>query len=150
MHDDQEDGTGPSGVASSEDDVRRPRGQGPWYTDAKVWEELKPLARQKRHEPTAAEDVLWQALRGRQVAGAKFRRQFPIATYIVDFCCPQAPLVVEVDGSVHAAYAENDAVRQDAIESCGMRVLRFRNEQVLGSLPQVLEAIERALAEPHP
>jgi very-short-patch-repair endonuclease len=68
----------------------------------------------------------------------------------VDLYCPEAHLVVEVDGSVHAAYAENDAVRQEAIESCGMRVLRFRNEQVLGSLPLVLEVIERALAEPHP
>jgi very-short-patch-repair endonuclease len=106
-----------------------------------LWEKLKPLAREKRHEPTPAEDHLWQQLRGRQVAGVKFRRQHAIDKFIVDFFCVEAHLAIEVDGLIHQYNEVEDAVRQEFLESMGIQVLRFTNEQVLESTDLVLKAI---------
>ncbi|MCS6918857.1 MAG: rRNA maturation RNAse YbeY, partial [Fimbriimonadales bacterium] len=75
--------------------------QGTWYTESELWELLKPLARQKRREPTPAEKRLWKYLRNRQLLGFKFRRQHTIERFIVDFYCPEAKLVIEVDGEIH-------------------------------------------------
>lgn len=105
-----------------------------------LWEKLKPVARQMRREPTPAEDHLWQQLRNRAL-GVKFRRQHPIDRFIVDFFCDEAGLIVEVDGGIHQYTAEEDALRQAFLESYGFRVLRFSNEDVLGSAAGVLETI---------
>ncbi|MEJ7747496.1 MAG: DUF559 domain-containing protein, partial [Luteimonas sp.] len=59
-----------------------------------IWENARAL----RNASTDAERHLWQQLRGRRLAGLKFRRQFPIAGYIADFACVEARLVIEVDG----------------------------------------------------
>ncbi|MBL8165893.1 MAG: DUF559 domain-containing protein [Anaerolineae bacterium] len=115
-----------------------------------LWEKLKPLAQQMRHEPTPAEEQLWAALRNRQVAGAKFRRQHVIDRFILDFFCPEAWLVVEVDGPIHDYTVEEDAIRQAFLEAQGLRVLRFRNEDVMQRLPQVLEQVTAALNTPRP
>ena len=64
-----------------------------------------------RKQSTAAERVLWDGLRGRRLAGLKFRRQHPLGLYIVDFCCPERNLIVEVDGEVHAN--QSDMTRQE-------------------------------------
>jgi len=120
-------------------------------TTPELWAKLEPLARQMRHEPTPAEGKLWQALRGRRLGGAKFRRQYAIDRFIVDFYCPAARLVVEVDGPVHDYQPEQDAIRQQFLESLGLRVLRFRNEDVLTALEAVLDEISVVLQElPHP
>ena len=58
-------------------------------------------AQELRQEQTESESVLWEQLRGRRLNGAKFRRQHSIGRFIVDFCCPSAKLVVEVDGGIH-------------------------------------------------
>jgi very-short-patch-repair endonuclease len=63
--------------------------------------ELVLAARQHRSNPTPAEERLWDAIRRRQVGGARFRRQHPIAGFVLDFCCPERRLVVEVDGPIH-------------------------------------------------
>ena len=110
-----------------------------------LWEKLKPLARQMRGEPTPAEDTLWQAVRKHQVAGAHFRRQHPVDRFIVDFYCHDAGLVVEVDGEIHQYTQAEDAIRQEFLESLGLRVLRFSNEQVLNDLSGVIETITQAL-----
>jgi len=81
------------------------------------WEKLKPLARQKRHEPTPAEDALWQLLRGRRTAGFKFRRQHAIERFVVDFYCHEAHLIVEVDGEIHEYTREEDMLRQSFLEA---------------------------------
>ena len=60
-----------------------------FHASPELWAKLKPLARQMRHEPTAAEDALWQRVRGRHVQGAKFRRQYVIERFVVD-CVPGA------------------------------------------------------------
>jgi very-short-patch-repair endonuclease len=100
---------------------------------------LKPLARQKRREPIPAEDRLWQRLRKRQVLGLKFRRQHAIARFIIDFYCAEARLIVEVDGPIHAYTPEADDVRQEFLESLGLRVLCFTNQEILDSPDTVVE-----------
>ena len=117
----------------------------PWYTSPELWEKFKPLARKMRREPTSAENRLWQHLRGRQMSGFKFRRQHAIDRFIVDFYCAEARLIVEVDGPIHLYSREEDEIRQECLESLGMRMLRFTNEQVADSLDVVLEQIAAAL-----
>ncbi len=72
------------------------------HTAPELWEKLKPLARQMRHVPTPAEDRLWQHIRNRQLKGMKFRRQWAIERFIVDFFCYEANLIIEVDGSKYS------------------------------------------------
>jgi very-short-patch-repair endonuclease len=129
------------------------RGQGggvPWHTSPELWEKLKPLARQMRREPTPAENRLWRHLRGRQVLGFKFRRQHAIDRFIVDFYCAEVHLIVEVDGPIHLYSREEDEICQECLESLGMQVLRFTNEQVADSLDVVLEQIAAALKKGRP
>ncbi len=117
----------------------------PWTTPPKLWEKLRPLARQHRHDPTLAEDALWQRLRRHQLAGYQFRRQHTIERFIVDFYCAKARLVIEVDGPIHDYTPQEDAVRQAFLESRGLRVLRFSNADVLDDIESVLETIHAAL-----
>jgi very-short-patch-repair endonuclease len=101
-------------------------------------------ARQMRHRPTEAERLLWDALKGRQLMGLKFRRQHCVFGYITDFFCAGADLAVEVDGSVHDDQQPYDQERDANLAARGIAVLRFTNEQVLNELPQVLEGIAGA------
>lgn len=107
---------------------------------------LYERAREMRVNPTPAEAALWQALSGRRLEGFKFRRQAPFGHYIVDFYCPAARLVVEVDGLQHEEdQAEYDEARTQWLENKGLRVIRFRNEDVLQRLEWVLGEIEKTL-----
>jgi very-short-patch-repair endonuclease len=111
--------------------------------------ELIAYARTMREEPTPAEAILWEALRGRRLGGLKFRRQHPINAYILDFWCPECRLVVELDGAIHEQQdqREHDKMRQRHLEAYGYTVLRFSNEEVLNNLPRVLQII-RTVATP--
>jgi len=122
-------------------------GESRWRTPPRLWEKLKPLAREMRRNPTPAEDKLWQRLRNHKVLGFKFRRQHPIDRFIVDFYCSKAHLVIEVDGLIHQYTQEQDAVRQEFLESLGFRVLRFTNDQVNNDLEGVVKQISAALRE---
>ncbi len=108
---------------------------------------LRNIARQMRHEPTPAEDLLWQRLRSRQLAGYKFHRQYTIDRFIVDFFCSGAGLIVEVDGAVHQQQVEADQEREQIITELGFRIIRFTNTQVLEHsdlvLQKILEALQR-------
>ena len=110
-----------------------------------MWEKLKPLARQMRKEPTPAEAELWQCLRGKKVLGFRFRRQHAIERFIVDFYCRKAKLIIEVDGPIHQYTVKEDAARQEFLESKGLALLRFRNEEVLEDCDDVIERIEETL-----
>jgi very-short-patch-repair endonuclease len=102
---------------------------------------LTPTARRLRRVTTDAETLLWFRLRGRQLDGRKFVRQFPIGNAVADFVCRGAKLVVELDGGQHAQAVEADAERTGIIEAHGYRVVRFWNNQVMGNLDGVLETI---------
>ena len=116
----------------------------PTTSSPALWAKLKPLARQMRHDPTPAENALWQRLRNRQINNLKFRRQHSIDRFIVDFYCADAQLVIEVDGSVHDYTPEEDAIRQEFLETMGLRVLRFQNDSVLRNIGAVIAAIQDA------
>ncbi len=120
------------------------KNMGIWKTTPELWRKLKPLAREMRHEPTIAERHLWLHLRGQQ-HGFKFRRQHAIDCFIVDFYCSAAQLVVEVDGAIHHYSVEEDAMRQEFLESQGLRVIRFTNDEVLHDGQNVIKAITEAL-----
>jgi very-short-patch-repair endonuclease len=108
---------------------------------------LTQLARANRQAPTPAEAALWDALRRNPFDGVKFKRQQPIDRYIVDFCAIKARVVIELDGAVHDTpeAKEYDAIRDQYLLQRGFTVLRFRNETVLESLPDVLEKIREIL-----
>jgi very-short-patch-repair endonuclease len=98
-------------------------------------------ARELRASSTDAERLLWLKLRDRRIMGAKFRRQVPFPPYTVDFCCFEAKLIVEVDGSQHAERMKQDAARTRRLEGDGFTVIRFWNNDVLTNTDGVLEAI---------
>ena len=98
-----------------------------------------------RREPTLAERKLWQKLRSKQILGFKFRRQHVIDRFIVDFYCQEAHLVVEVDGEIHDYTQPEDAIRQEFLESLGLRVMRLKNEDVLNSIDEALAKIAHGL-----
>ena len=112
------------------------------------WEILKEYGRDMRKQPTPAEEVLWEALRGQKLA-VKFRRQHAIESYIVDFVTIPDKLIVEVDGDVHAeaSQAEYDAGRTHTLRGLGYEVLRFSNEEVLNQLNKVLMTIQEHLTQ---
>ena len=106
-------------------------------------------AQHLRREMTDAERKLWSVVRNRQLEGAKFRRQQPIGPFIADFVCQEHRLIVEADGGQHAA-SMSDERRTAFLEEKGYRVLRFWNNDILGNLDGVAEAIAAALSTPHP
>jgi very-short-patch-repair endonuclease len=106
--------------------------------------EQRRFGRHLRGHATATEDKLWQALRGRRLAGLKWRRQVPLLIYTVDFVCISARLIVEIDGAQHTIDAEYDRRRTEELERVGFTVLRFTNEEVLADIDRVLERIASA------
>lgn len=114
-------------------------------SDAALTTEQRYFARQLRANRTKPEDRLWQALRGRKLEGLKFRRQVPLAGYIVDFLCIERHLVVELDGAHHEDQHAYDAKRTAEIEAMGFIVLRFLNEEVAGDLDPALRQILAAV-----
>src|SRR5438132_438394 len=109
-----------------------------------------PFARTLRKASTDAETKLWQALRARQLAGWKFRRQVPIGPYIADFVCLDAKLIVELDGGQHAERQSYDEDRTGFLQSVGFVLLRFWDHEVLVDLEAVLEQLLRSLPSGHP
>jgi len=111
--------------------------------------QLRTKARTLRNNQTPAERLLWSRLRSRQLSGYKFRRQHIIDSYILDFYCCQAHLAIEVDGGQHAD-AEKlklDDARTAHLETRGIRVIRFWNDEVLNDLDHVLTEIDAVLIE---
>jgi very-short-patch-repair endonuclease len=101
-------------------------------------------ARQLRARETSAEALLWEALRARRLDGLKFRRQHPVGPFVMDFCCPDRRLAIELDGGVHEAQLDRDAERDAVLDAAGYRVLRFQNEMVQEALADVLNTIRLA------
>ena len=96
---------------------------------------------------TEAEKLLWSKIRRRQLKGFQFYRQKIIGDYIVDFYCPMADLVIEVDGGQHyiAKGQHNDQMRDDYIEKLGLKVVRFSNIDVLNNIDGVIQKVQEFL-----
>jgi very-short-patch-repair endonuclease len=96
---------------------------------------------------TWPERRLWAMLRSRRLGDMKFRRQQVVGPFIVDFLCPEAKLVIEVDGESHVGRGERDRQRDKFLGQNGFRVLRVTNDEVLQSMDAVLETVLRLIAE---
>ena len=102
---------------------------------------LQEKDKEMRVNPTQAEAILWQQLRGKGL-GYKFRQQHLIDDFIADFVCLSKKLIIEVDGKIHDFQQEKDAERTQILENLGYKVIRFKNEEVIGNLDKVLETIK--------
>ena len=105
---------------------------------------LKALAAHLRSQGTKSEIILWNQLKGSQVNGFRFIRQKPIGDYIVDFYCKEVGLVIELDGLSHQynEVMDLDERKQSYLESIGLKVIRFEDEDVIRDLPNVMRVIE--------
>jgi leucyl-tRNA synthetase len=124
-----------------------PEGEGEFgyqTTDPKTWLVLQEKVKEMRQSPTRAEDLLWQAVRN-NLSGCHFRRQHIIGKFIVDFVCLEKKLVVEVDGDIHDFQKESDQERTNFLEQKGFKVIRFKNEKVIGNGVLVVAEINEAL-----
>ena len=90
-----------------------------------------------------AEVLLWTHLSRKQMLGYKFRRQYGVDRYVIDFYCPKLKLAVEIDGPSHAEQepVEYDKMRQSYIEALGIRFLRFQNDEIYEDMQSVMESI---------
>ncbi len=116
---------------------------------------LRSFAARLRGNQTDAEQKLWLRIRDQQLKDWKFRRQHPIGNYIVDFCCLEGMLIIELDGGQHSKQQERDSDRTTYLTGVGFQVMRFWNDDVLMKTDDVLEEILRVLEgsddlHPHP
>ncbi len=100
-------------------------------------------SRHLRRKMTAAEKLLWKELRNRRLLNLKFRRQHPLHYYVADFYCHEIKLVIEVDGGINNknSQIEHDENRSAELERFGIRVIRFRNEEIIGDIEDVKKRI---------
>ena len=114
-----------------------------------VMRKISPHAGPLRRNLTEAEKVMWFHVRDRRLGGFKFKRQWTIGPYVVDFCCVERRLIVEIDGGQHTR--EDDAPRTRALERLDYRVVRFWNDEVLSNREGVLTQLLCELrSHPHP
>ena len=111
----------------------------------------KLLRQTLRNNATSAEAILWRALKGKQVEGLKFRRQFGVGPYVIDFYCPEIRLGIELDGGVHKeSYTKvYDEMRTEFLAENRIRVLRFENEVLYNNVAGIIEAIRGSRSD-HP
>ena len=108
-------------------------------------------ARELRTNASPPERILWRYLRGKQIAGVKFRRQHPIGPYIADFYCPSCAVVVEIDGNSHAHDPkQHDAQRDQWMESRRIRVIRVPAREIFSNIEGVVRTIEREVTSLDP
>ncbi|OYT74538.1 MAG: hypothetical protein CFK49_07830, partial [Armatimonadetes bacterium JP3_11] len=115
----------------------------PKHPDLRVPPQIIEMARALRKRETPSEQMLWHLLRNRQLGDFKFRRQHPIGSFVADFYCHEAQLIIEIDGSIHAEPTQNqrDQVREQILSLYGMACLRFTNEEVKNETERVLQTI---------
>jgi very-short-patch-repair endonuclease len=109
----------------------------------------KERRRQLRQSMPAAEVMLWACLKGRRMLGCKFRRQYSVGKFMIDLYAVEIKLGIELDGEsqFHDRAQEYDLKRQLFIESFGIKIIRFLNEDVYDGMDGVLQAIGREIVE---
>lgn len=107
----------------------------------------RSIRKNLRNNPPDPEKILWRELSGKKLDGYKFRRQHGIRKYIVDFYCPKAKLVIELDGDSHfdEAGIESDEIRTKDITKNGITIQRFTNLEIRNNLEGVIAAIQQHL-----
>ena len=116
-------------------------------------EAAKVICRELRKNSTEAENIVWKAVRNRQLNGKKFYRQHPIfhditgreTFFVADFYRYEKKLIVELDGIIHNFKLKKDEERTKILNNLGLKVIRFKNEEVFNSLYDVLERIKSFL-----
>jgi very-short-patch-repair endonuclease len=103
---------------------------------------MKGRRRELRKKQTPQEKRLWDFVRGRQLGGAKFRRQYSVGGFVLDFYCPELRLAVEIDGPIHCFRKRYDRYRQSAIEGMRIGFLRFTNTEIECDFGLVTEKIK--------
>ena len=109
--------------------------------------DIRQKAKQLRSNSTDAERNLWAHIRNRRLEGWKFRRQLPIGRFIVDFACAELRIIVEIDGGQHAEQVIYDLNRTKILQSKGYQVVRYWNNEVLGNIEGVIEALTLTLSQ---
>ncbi len=109
--------------------------------------QLRHVARDVRNNPTDPERLLWHRLRMKRLDGHRFLRQKVIGNAIVDFVCPRAGLVVELDGGQHDERSDADEARTRRLNRSGYRVLRFWNHEAVNDMEGVIHTIRQALRD---
>lgn len=110
---------------------------------------LVGTAKSLRRRLTDVEKKLWYQLRDRRFQGIKFRRQYPIGRYFVDFICVEKKLIIELDGSQHADNPK-DIVRDNWLKNEGYVIIRFWNNEIIQNLDGVLQVVQTHIQNPHP
>ncbi|NQU50994.1 MAG: endonuclease domain-containing protein [Bacteroidetes bacterium] len=112
---------------------------------------MKPFRRALRKRLTPAEASLWSLLKNRQAFGLKFRRQFSIKNFVVDFFCAETKMIIELDGEPHftQAQADKDQKRDKRLSELGYKVFRYENLVVFDHPDFIFDDIE-SLLEPPP
>ncbi|MBS1594389.1 MAG: leucine--tRNA ligase [Bacteroidetes bacterium] len=115
-----------------------------YHTDPLSWNANIEKAKEHRHDPTEAEEIVWQRLRG-NATGHKIRRQHLIGSYIPDFVCILKRLVIEIDGPIHNDQQEADQERTSDLRRLGFEIIRFKNEAVFANIDNVIQQIKSRL-----
>src|SRR5690606_23208559 len=100
-----------------------------------------------RQTSTSAEKILWQHLKNRNMMKLKFRRQYSVDQFVLDFYCPEIKLAIELDGKIHLAKGvkNHDENRDGFIKGFGIKIIRIDNDVVLEDIRQALELIEKEI-----
>jgi len=122
----------------------------------KLVEVAKVVCRDLRKRETKVEEFLWQFLRNRKLLNRKFYRQYPLfydltgkeSFFVADFYCYEAKLIIELDGEIHKYKLQEDKNRTDILKMLGLKIIRFKNEEVEGNINLVLEKIKIELTQP--
>lgn len=108
----------------------------------------KDARKQLRGQMTKSEIIFWSKIKNKQL-GSKFRRQYGVGKYIVDFYCPEKKLVIEIDGNIHFydKHIESDRIREEYFKKLGLTIKRYTNLDVIKNLNNVLENLHQILIE---
>jgi len=111
--------------------------------------EVKIRRQNLRNDMSGAEILMWARLSRKQVLNVRFRRQYSVGHYIVDFYCPELKLAIEIDGDTHLGHEVKiyDGQRQSYIEALGIHFLRFTNDEVICKMEEVIKTLSKRITE---
>jgi very-short-patch-repair endonuclease len=103
---------------------------------------MKNRRRELRKKQTPQEKRLWRFVRGRNLGGMKFRRQYSVGGFVLDFYCPEIKLALEIDGIIHRFKKRYDRYRQTSVEGMKIRFMRFTNDEIDKKFDSVIDCIK--------